>query len=211
MEINTKDLDTLSDSMLSQANALVINNDEDLKVAGAFVVRITAHIKNIKATFLKSKKKTDEAHKEVVALEKKALGGAEELREIAKGKLSEYATKQEAIEAARAAKLAAELKEQAEKDALEMAENLEKNDQHAEADLALEVAAAPVQIPIRKAVKVEGISYKDVTKFEITEDDLLPRNCTSGDKRKIKAQIDAGVKVIPGVRIWNDKTVVARA
>ena len=216
MEINTKEIDVKNDSMLSKANALIVNDDEGLIVAGKFLTGIKAHVKNIRATFAPSKKKTDEAHKEVVALEKLALGFSGEVEMIVKGKISDHATKQEAIEKARAAKLAAELKAKAEKDALDLAEDLEKNSQAAEADLALEVAAAPVHVAPVKAVKVAGISYRDKYFFEVVSEGEVPAQFKKVDDARIRKHLAAkealGEDVqIPGVRIWKKKIVAARA
>ena len=215
MNVNTKDIDTKNTSMLEKANALIVNDDDGLIVAGKFLTGIKSHVKNIKATFKDSKAAAKLAHSEVCDLEKKALGFTADAEICIKDKMSNYTTAQEAIEKARAAKLAAELKEKAEAEALELAENLEKNSQPAEADLALEVAAAPVHVAPVKAVKVVGISYRDKYFFEVVSEGEVPAQFKKVDDSRIRKHLAAkealGEDVqIPGVRIWKKKIVAAR-
>ena len=213
MNINTKEIEVKNTSMLEKANALIVNDDEGLIIAGDVVVQIKQFIRKIKATFAPSKKKTDEAHKEIVALEKKALGFALDAEICIKDKMSNYTTAQEAIEKARAAKLAAELKEKAEADALELAMNLETNGQNAEAAMALEVAAAPVVVPQRQAVKVAGVSFREAWEHKVIDPDKVPDEFWIIDEQKLakfaKAMKDQAK--VEGVVFSSKKIVAARA
>ena len=212
MNIDTRDIEVKNTSMLSKANALIVNDDEGLIVAGKFLTGIKANNKIIKATFQDSKAAAKLAHTKVCDLEKMALGASGESEVIIKGKISDYATKQEALEKARAAKLAAELKEQAEKDALAMAENLEKNGQAAEADMALEVAAAPVQVAPVKAVKVAGISYREAWEYRVIDPDKVPDEFWIIDESKLASYAKAMKEQakVDGVVFSSKKIVAAR-
>lgn len=54
-----------------------------------------------------------------------------------------------------------------------------------------------------------GVSTRPKICFEITDKLLLPGEFWSPDSTIIKAYIDAGHRDIPGVRIWEEETVVA--
>lgn len=213
MNIDTRDIDVKNDSMLSKANALIVNDDEGLIIAGKFLTGIKFHVKNIKATFKDSKAAAKLAHSEVCDLEKKALGFTADAELCIKAKMSNYTTAQEALEKARAAKLAAELKEKAEADALELAEDLEKNSQTAEADLALEVAAAPVVIPVSPPKKISGISYRESWTYKIIDQDKVPDEFWIIDEKKL-AKFAKAMKEqakVEGVVFSSKKIVAARA
>ena len=213
MNINTKEIEVKNTSMLEKANALIVNDDEGLIVAGKFLTGIKTHVKNIKATFKDSKAAAKLAHSEVCDLEKKALGASGEAELIIKGTTSDYATKQEKLEKARAAKLAAELKAKAEADALELAMNLETNGQNAEAAMALEVAAAPVVVPQRQAVKVAGVSFREAWEHKVIDPDKVPDEFWIIDEQKLakfaKAMKDQAK--VEGVVFSSKKIVAARA
>jgi hypothetical protein len=53
-------------------------------------------------------------------------------------------------------------------------------------------------------------TVKMVWKYEVTEEEKVPRQFCSPDSKKIRAAIDQGVRTIPGVRIWEEPTVAVR-
>ncbi|GIW60580.1 MAG: hypothetical protein KatS3mg087_1646 [Patescibacteria group bacterium] len=64
---------------------------------------------------------------------------------------------------------------------------------------------------ITRPQKTEGIKHKTVYKFEIIDENAVPRELCSPDPQKIRAYINAmGSKAkIEGVKIWEEKTVMA--
>jgi len=64
-------------------------------------------------------------------------------------------------------------------------------------------AIAPVLPP-------QGVSVRQVTKFEIVNADLVPRELCSPDPDKIKLAISAG-REVPGIRIFQEDQVTARS
>ncbi len=79
----------------------------------------------------------------------------------------------------------------------------------------LEQQAAVVVAPIAQtaAPKVEGVSFREVWKFEITNPALVPLDYQMPDEQKIGAVVRAtkGSVQIAGVRIWSEKQVAARS
>jgi len=65
------------------------------------------------------------------------------------------------------------------------------------------------------AAKAVGISTREVTKWEVFDEKLLPRECLSPDAKKISFMIDAGCTpeeaAKKGIRMWQDMIVSARA
>lgn len=56
----------------------------------------------------------------------------------------------------------------------------------------------------------KGVSIRQVTRWEITDATLLPREYLAPDERKINAAASSGIAV-PGVRVWQESTGVVRA
>lgn len=70
------------------------------------------------------------------------------------------------------------------------------------AQLAMQVVA-PVAPPA-------GVSVRKVWKFEVTDQNLVPRELCSPDAKKIEAAFHNGVTEIPGVRFYQEPVVTAR-
>lgn len=51
--------------------------------------------------------------------------------------------------------------------------------------------------------------FREVTKFEIENESLIPREFLMPDEKKIKAAVNAGAS-IPGVRTWKEQSAVIR-
>lgn len=79
--------------------------------------------------------------------------------------------------------------------------------------LELEDRASTVVAPVisREPPKVSGVSMRDVWKFEVVDEQEVPRQYLSVDEgkiRKVVGALRADCK-IPGVRIWCEKQVAA--
>jgi hypothetical protein len=57
---------------------------------------------------------------------------------------------------------------------------------------------------------VKGLSVRTVWQFEVLDPSLVPANLCSPDATKISAQVAAGVRDIPGVRVWQGAQVSKR-
>ncbi len=58
---------------------------------------------------------------------------------------------------------------------------------------------------------VKGTSVTEVIKWEYVDDSLVPHEFCSPDVKKINAAVRAGVKEIPGIRIYADVQISSRA
>lgn len=117
------------------------------------------------------------------------------IRRLAQAKADEAARKERE-------KLAAQAQKAAQKGRHEQAERLE-------------LRAASVVAPVipSEAVRLRGVSVREVWKFEVTDEAKVPRDYLSVDEAKIRKVVNAlkGDAQIPGVRIWAEKAVAARS
>jgi hypothetical protein len=79
----------------------------------------------------------------------------------------------------------------------------------------LEERAATVVAPViqREPPKVSGLSSREVWRFEIADEKLVPREYMVVDPTKVRAVVNAlkGAANIPGVRVWSEKSIAAGA
>lgn len=74
--------------------------------------------------------------------------------------------------------------------------------------------AARVQTPtvVAATPKASGIAYRDVYKWQVIDESLLPREFMSPDLAKIRQRVELskGECEIPGVKVWTEKQIAAR-
>ena len=133
---------------LEIAEAMVITNDEELKAADAFCVKLSSLEKLIRSDFADSKAAAHEAHKAIIAQEAAHLAKVQEPRAIVKPKIKSYQEAQEAARRAEEKRQQAIVDKAAEDAALAAAEAAEKagDKEQAEAILQAPVVSAPVII-----------------------------------------------------------------
>lgn len=73
-----------------------------------------------------------------------------------------------------------------------------------QATMAKTNALVPEVVEKKTAVAGGSASLKATPRYEITDENLLPREFLVADEKKIAAQVKAGVEEIPGVRIWQE-------
>lgn len=110
-------------------------------------------------------------------------------------------------------------RERLEKEALEQEVRIRKEDaawleamgdkESAERTLALPVIPAPVDLP--KIARAEGINYRKVWKFRITDEAAIPREYLTPDLKKIGQVVRAlkGTIPIPGIEQYEEDQVAA--
>lgn len=110
-------------------------------------------------------------------------------------------------------KMRAEAKQREEEERLKEAQRLEDQGDNDMADAVLDapVTVAPVVLP--RDEQPTGISYRDVWKFRITNPKLIPDQYKVIDEKAIGGVVRAlkGETNIPGVEVYAEKTVAARA
>ena len=201
-----------------KASSIIVHDAETLKGANKFLLGIKAMIKEIKDSFIISKKKTHEAHKAVVAQEQSILEAPLKAEKIVKLQIGVYVRKIEEIrrEAEReAAKAEAEqLREAAEIEA--DAQRFENHGHHKEAKEIRETITAPVAETLPDAPSLNGISVRKILTFEITDEALVPDKFKSIDTTKIRTYLrehkeKAIEHDIPGIRIFYEDSVAAKS
>ena len=135
----------------------------------------------------------------------KQEAAAAEARRKAEAEAAELRRKAEEEAAAGRAAEAAKLQQKADA-------KIERGEAKAE---GLELRAATVVAPVihRDVPKIAGFSMREVPKFEIVDEKLIPREYLAPDLVKIRAVVNAlktGAN-IPGVRVWMAKQPAASA
>lgn len=106
----------------------------------------------------------------------------------------------------------AELRRQAEEEALKEAEALAAQGDTREAERVIERAMdrPPVMSEARGPIRSSGGAAAGIRKtwtFEVTDEKLVPRQYLVVDEKAVKAAIAAGERSIPGIRIFEKETV----
>jgi hypothetical protein len=209
-----KEVTILALSVPDQANAIIINSNEDYARAGQLLLTIKGIRKKIEETFKPIKQKMDAAKKEVLDQEKAADAPLAKAEAIIKPRIAQWNTEQERIrkeeeDRQRAIAQAAE-EERRLQEAL-LAEQA-GNKEEAEAIIETPIQAAPVVIP-KTTPKVAGISFTKQWKFRIVDESKIPRQYLSVDEQKIGAVVRAlkDSTNIPGVEIYSVDNVSSRA
>lgn len=204
---DTTQLDTQATSALAFAESLGIDNMADYAAAGAKWKMLRSLAKEISDTFGPIKAKLHEAHKEAVAQESRHLLPVIAAQRTIKGKMAAYDAKQERIRREEEARLQRVAHRQAEEAALREAAAAEAagDSEAAEAIMSEPVAAPPVILP--SSTPRTGVTFREVWKFRITDERLIPRQYLMPDAKKIGGVVRAmrdGTQ-IPGIEVYSEK------
>jgi len=145
------------------------------------------------------------AHKEAIAKMNEHLKPVEEAIRCLDKSLADFQKRQEEEARRKALEEYEKKKREEEERKLSLAETLAKVGLQEEADRMLETDTHVV-VEVEKP-KVEGISFLEIWKFEITDESLLPREYLMPDEKKIGQVVRAtkGTLSIPGVKIYKEK------
>jgi len=211
----TEEIQQTNLSLQEEANSLIVRSAKDYEVAAEFLKRVVLFKKKIRAFFEPMKKKTAEAHKEVVAQEKNELDPAERAELDVKSKMSAWYQREAAriAEANRKAEEAARVEREkaiAEAEARRQAE-IEEAAENGEIENVQELEAAPLDIkpvnvmPVtKKIIKVQGISHTTRYDFRVTDVSKLPARYILPNTVEIrkKVNLDKLETLIPGVEVF---------
>ena len=210
-------------SLLSRAEALVVDSPEGEEIAWAVVNALGSLEKAIVADFADAKKASHQAWKAVVAQEKGHLERLAEPNRIVRAKITDWETEKrrrraeaERIAREAAEKVAAEAQRIAQKEAEErrlqeaMAAEAAGDTAQAEELLTTPVEIAPVELPIIMAPvaavpKVEGAgAMAERWTFQITDPQAIPREYLTINEVAIGKVVQAlkGQTNIAGVRAY---------
>ena len=214
-------------AVVPKATGIIIATDDDLSMAGLFLIGIKKIRKEIDAAFDPIIKAAHATHREAVAQKKKADAPLIEAEGIVKPKIAEYTNEQDRIrreeqerirqeEAKKQAVLdkkrqAEEDKRQAKADKLEAAGKEEEAERIRNLPKPIVESAPPAEKP-KAAVKVGGVAVKKIWKFRIVEVSRIPRKYMIPDGKMIGQMVRAMKEKcdIPGVEAFAESSVSAR-
>lgn len=202
--------------VVAQMEAMEISDQHTMEEAGEWLVKNKQTQKLVKDFFEPERKKTHEAYKAVTDQIKKFTDILTKSENVIKRKMSAYQMEQERIrrekeriqreeEAKRIAEQEAK-QEARRKAAEESGEPIPEPDPEPE-----EVAqVAPIA---EDEEKIDGVSFVENWTFVIDDTDKIPREYMVPDEKKIRQVVKAlkGDADIPGIKIYAEKTVRARA
>jgi len=222
---------------LTNAQTFKITNHDDYRVAAAQLVMIKGRFNKVEASRVKLKAPALETCRQIDAFFREPLKFLRAAETAIKGEMSRFSDEQDRIAREEQRKREeAERQRQAEIDrkrredeeaAMALAEEAEaKGDHEAAAEIIEEVSnppppePAPAPAPIRQAPKADGIQMRDNWKAEVTNLEALVRAVATGQapiatlqaNDKVLGQTARALKgtvEYPGVRFYNDKTIVA--
>ncbi len=220
---DTREVETESSALVTQANALTIATKEDHGGALAFLKRTATAKAQVVALFREPKAAAHAAHKAITAAESKLLTPLDDARRIVEAKALAYedAARRAAEEEQR--RLAA-LAQKAEEERL-IAEAIAA-DAAGDAELAEAIVSEPVSAPVvhvaPAVAKVAGVSSRGVWKAEVTDKLALVRFVAANPSwlHLLEAEMSAlnglaksqkGQLQIPGVRCVEVRGLALRA
>jgi hypothetical protein len=206
-------------SLPVRAAEIQVKDQATLSIANEFLLGIKALQKEIDSTFDPIIQAAHEAHKKALTQKKKFEDPLDQAERMVKPKIGAYLQEQDRIrrEAEEAARRAEWERQRVEKEALEKAMKAEAEGKAKEAEKIIEKAAKaeilvppPLIIPERQ--QTQGISMREVWRFEITDPKLLPREYLTPDLVRIGKVVQAckGETNIAGVRVFSEKIIAAR-
>lgn len=198
---------------LVRADAYKVATAEQFTVAGEELKRIKGKAFELENERVNMKAPALEACRRIDAFFKKPLDFLKSAETAIKRAMVRYSDEQDRIRAEDQRK--ADAAAAAERARLqEIAERAAAKGQEKKAELFEERAQAVVAPVIhRDTPKVAGISMRETWKFEVLNEDLVPREYLSVDESKIRRVVQAlkaGTR-IPGVRVYPEKSPAAAA
>ena len=211
---------TLALSIPDAAKKLAITDDVSLSIGNQLLLSIKDIRKQISDTFDPLAKKAHEAHKAILEEKKKAEAPLVEAEGIIKPSIARYMAEAERKRREEEERIRKEMEKRAEEEALAAAIEAEDAGDLAEAEAIL---SAPVFVPHVSAPpppKLEGISIRNIIKFEVTDLRALVKAVAAGQVpiEAIKPNdvvIGAQARSLrlslhwPGVRVWAEDSVAA--
>jgi hypothetical protein len=211
----TKELTNIKDrtsDIVIDATSMKISNRESFEYAVTYLKIIKELEKEVKATFDPIVKETHKAWRTATEQRKKYLNPINDAEGTIKRKIANYHMEQEKIRREEEEKKRRELEEKERELQLQKAIELEEQGKN---EKAVETLEKEIEIPIinvESKTKAEGISYRSIWKFEITDFEAVPNEFKMIDLKKIGAIVRAmkDQTNIPGVKAYEEKTVAAK-
>jgi hypothetical protein len=204
LPVATTEITKKVDTFLSAANMLNIEVDTHYEAAAQMLLQAKALLKFIEGTFEPTKKKMNEAKNELMRTIKSFTDPLDSAELIIKKKMGEYHARRERERYEEQRRLQEEARKKEEE--LLLMRAIHTGDES--------LLDQPVEVPtvVIEETKVQGISYREIVKYEIVDPMKVPfPEYWLIDELKIGkvARATNGTVVIPGVRVWKEKVVAA--
>lgn len=204
-------LNTDRDALVARAAALKIRTQDNYEEAAGWLKSIKGFLKAIEDARTRITKPINESLREVNAQAKEAAAPFLESESKIKRAMIGYSDEQDRLQREEQRRVnEAAVKEQQRLQAI--ADRASDKGQFGKAEQFEERAAAVVAPVVQTAApKVGGISIPKVWTFEITDEDLIPREYLLVDETRIRRVVTAlkGDTKIPGVRVFEQKRIAA--
>lgn len=208
-----KALVALTANIVAEAEAFQVVTPQQYADAGEVLKRIKGHQKKLEDTEMSMTRPINAGLKMIRDFFRSPRESAARAEGIVKRSMLAYSQEQERLR--REEQLKAEERARKEQEKLAaQAERAAASGQHAKAE-ALQDRAASVVAPVvqREAPKVQGLSVREVWRFEVVDPSAVPREFLMVDEKKIGGVVRAmkGDTKIAGVRVWPDQSLAAGA
>lgn len=200
-----------------EAQTLVVKTQDDAKRAGDTLYNVKQFIKRMKEKQTELVKPFKEAIKNLEGEFKPGIERAEIAKTILDKAITDYALEQMRIarEEEQIRRQAEMLRLEAEKERLEEAAAKHNSNDLLDKAIAIEqrqetVMSAPSSVKgtVNGNMSITGISKR--WDYEITDENIVPREYCSYDAGKLRKAVNAGVRDISGVRIFQKAGTVSR-
>lgn len=224
-----KEQGQVAEVMLNQAQAYVIANNEQAAYCADKLGEIKKKMKDLEASRVEITKPIDDAKKRVMDLFRSPADYLAKAESAYKSAISAWQTQErQRIEALRieqqkvADRLAEDARREAAAAAAELAQAQTLGDDEAihqaqtianAARVNAEIVAHLAPVVIEAPVKLAGVSSRETWSFEITNEQLIPRDFLMVDDKKLSAYVKAfkAQTNVAGVRAYAEQTISARA
>lgn len=192
MENNFEIVEQEAKSIFDRAQELVCTSDEEYSICGQFVIGAKQLIAKIKAEFSEPKRKADEAHKAITAMEGRTLEPVVGAMELASQVALGWKRQQDRLAKEEADRIERERLKAIEEERFAEAKRLEAEDKMEEAEA---IIAAPIDIPrptryFSPVPKVKGLSTRGNWKARILNPRLVKREFCTPDQVLINMHVN---------------------
>jgi len=174
--VNTTELQQQAGTLAERIAAITIASAEDYLIAGTVLVQVRGLRKRIADTFDAPIKAAHAAHKAMIGARDKHDKPAAALETSLKDKMGVWSAEREMIRQAEERRLRELARQVAETRWLEVAADLERQGNTAEAQAVIEQPVeTPVVVVASEVPKAEGISVRKIWKARVVNSALVPR------------------------------------
>lgn len=192
MNSDVQRIESKANELVAMARSLVVTDAESYQVAGEFLLRCKDYRKQVAAAFDPTVAATRAAWQTALAERKRHDEPADEAEGITDQNMGDWRREEQARLQQIADAEAAERRRVAEEKQIAAAARAEAAGQHerAESIVSRPTPVAPTRVPVA-APKIAGLQQRTTWGYEIVDEDALPREFLTPDKKKIGQHVRA--------------------